>query len=198
MDEITSGDSSQVLAWLEARGVGDFAARYAMDEATRCDLGTGCPDGCGVLDGHTVTFDAGAGTWTARSSSGQPAPGTWTVFASSGEHTYAAPSAARALAAHDDKRPDDFVQAIVNDAFPAETIIAHLTGAGRRAARSGSTAGPGTWTVLSHAGERSYAAGDAALAAGMHQAEHPGDFVQAVINDEYPASVIIANLIANS
>jgi hypothetical protein len=127
MDEITSGDRGQVAAWLEARGVGDAVALYAIDEATRCDLGPECDDGCGALDDYTVTFDAGAGTWTARSSTGRRPLDTWTVFASSGEHSYAAPSAALAIAAHDTRRPDDFVQAVINDAYPASVIIANLT-----------------------------------------------------------------------
>ncbi|MGH3297850.1 MAG: hypothetical protein ACRDP7_39260 [Trebonia sp.] len=126
-DEITSGHSGQVLAWLEARGVGDAVARYAIDEATRCDLGPECPDGCGALDDYTVTFDAGAGTWTARSNAGQPPLDTWTVFASSGEHSCAAPSAALAIAAHEAKHHGDFVQAVINDAYPASVIIANLT-----------------------------------------------------------------------
>jgi hypothetical protein len=125
-DEITSGHSSQVLAWLQARGVGDAVALYAMDEAARCDLGAECPDGCGELDDYAVTFDADAGTWTARSNSRQPAPGTWTVFASSGEHSYAAPDATRAIEAHDAGHPGDFIQAVVNDAFDASVIIANL------------------------------------------------------------------------
>ena len=66
MDEITSGDRGQVAAWLEARGVGDAVALYAIDEATRCDLGPECPDGCGALDDYTVTFDAGAGLRAAH------------------------------------------------------------------------------------------------------------------------------------
>ena len=127
MDEITSGDSGQVAAWLEARGVGDAVALYAIDEATRCDLGPECPDGCGALDDYTVTFDAGAGTWTARSSTGRRPLDTWTVFASSGEHSYAAPSAALAIAAHEAEHPGDFVQAVINDAYPASVIIANLT-----------------------------------------------------------------------
>jgi hypothetical protein len=126
MDEITSGHSSQVLAWLEARGVGDAVARCAIGEAARCDLGAECPDEYGALDDYTVTFDAGAGTWTARSNAGQPALDTWTVFASSGEHSYAAPSAALAIAAHEAKRPGDFVQAVISDACPASVIIANL------------------------------------------------------------------------
>ena len=105
-DQITSGHSSQVLA---------------------CDHGAGCPDQCGALDDYTVTFDPAAGTWTARSNSDRPALDTWTVFASSGEHSYAAPSAALAIAAHDARRPDDFVQAVINDAYPASVIIANLT-----------------------------------------------------------------------
>ena len=104
-DQITSGHSSQVLA---------------------CDHGAGCPDQCGALDDYTVTFDPAAGTWTARSNSDRPALDTWTVFASSGEHSYAAPSAALAIAAHDARRPDDFVQAVINDACPASVIIANL------------------------------------------------------------------------
>jgi hypothetical protein len=126
MDEITSGNSGRVLGWLEARGVGDAVARYAIDEAARCDLGTECPDGCGALDDYTVTFDAGAGTWTARSNSARPPLDTWTVFSTSGEHSYAAPSAALAITAHDTRRPDDFVQAVINDAYPASVIIANL------------------------------------------------------------------------
>jgi hypothetical protein len=126
MNEITSGHRSLVLAWLEARGVGDAVALYAIDEATRCDLGTECPDKCGALDDHTITFDIDAGTWTARANSGHPPLDTWTVFASSGEHSYAAPSAALAITAHDARRPDDFVQAVINDAHPASAIIAHL------------------------------------------------------------------------
>ena len=126
-DEITSGHSGQVLAWLEARGVGDAVARYAIDEATRCDLDPECPDRCGALDDYTVTFDAGAGTWTARSNAGQPPLDTWTVFASSGEHSYAAPSAALAITAHEAEHPGDFVQAVINDAYPASVIIANLT-----------------------------------------------------------------------
>ena len=86
-----------------------------------------CPDGCGALDDYTVTFDAGAGTWTARSNSGRPPLDTWTVFASSGEHSYAAPSAALAIAAHEAEHPGDFVQAVINDAYPASVIIANLT-----------------------------------------------------------------------
>jgi hypothetical protein len=127
MDEITSGDSGQVAAWLEARGVGDAVALYAIDEAARCDLGPECPDGCGALDDYTVTFDAGAGMWTARSSTGRRPLDTWTVFASSGEHSYAAPSAELAIAAHEAERPGDFVQAVINDAYPASVIIANLT-----------------------------------------------------------------------
>jgi hypothetical protein len=126
MDEITSGHSSQVLAWLKARGAGDAVALYAIDEATRCDLGAECPDACGALDDYTVTFDLGAGTWTARASSGRPALDTWTVFASSGEHSYAAPSAALAIAAHEAEHPGDFVQAVINDAHPSSVIIANL------------------------------------------------------------------------
>ena len=123
MDEITSGDSGQVAAWLDARGVGDSVALYAIDEATRCDLGPECPDGCGGLDDYTVTSDAGAGTWTARSSTGRRPLDTWTVFASSGEHSYAA----LAIAAHETKHPGDFVQVVINDAYPASVIIANLT-----------------------------------------------------------------------
>ena len=127
MDEITSGDSGPVAAWLEERGVGDAVARYAIDKAARCDLGPECPDGCGALDDYTITYDAAAGTWTARSSTGRPAPDTWTVSASSGEHSYTAPSAALAIAAHEAEHPGDFVQAVMNDAYPASVIIANLT-----------------------------------------------------------------------
>ena len=127
MDEITSGHSAKVFAWLEARGVGDAIALDAMDSATRCDLGAECPDGCGALDDYTVTFDLDAGKWTVRSNSDQPPLDTWTVFAPSGEHSYAAPSAALAIAAHDAKRPDDFVQAVISDAAPASVIIANMT-----------------------------------------------------------------------
>jgi hypothetical protein len=126
MDEITRGDSGQVAAWLEALGVGDAVALYSIDEATRCDLGAECPDGCGALDDYTVTFGAGAGTWTARSNTGRPAPDTWTMLASSGEHSYAAPSATLAIAAHEAKHPGDFVQAVINDACYASVIIANL------------------------------------------------------------------------
>jgi hypothetical protein len=117
-----------VLAWLQARGVGDAVALYAMDEAARCDLGAECPDGCGALDEYAVTFDAGAGMWTVRSNSGRPALGTWTVFASSGEHSYAAADAARAIEAHDASHPGEFIQAVISDAFDASVIIANLQG----------------------------------------------------------------------
>jgi hypothetical protein len=125
-DEITSGHSATVLAWLGARGVGEAVARYAMDEASRCDLGAECPDGCGALDDHTVTFDAGAGTWTARGNSGRPAPGTWTLFASSGVHSRAAADAVLAIELYRAERPGDFVHAVISDACPASVIIANL------------------------------------------------------------------------
>ena len=125
-DEITSGHSATVLAWLEARGVGDAVALYAMDEASRCGLGAECPDGCGALDDYTVTFDINAGTWTARSNSGRSAPGTWTVFASSGVHSRAAADALLAIELHRSERPGDFVHAVISDAYPASVIIANL------------------------------------------------------------------------
>ncbi|HWG00830.1 MAG TPA: hypothetical protein VG164_03135 [Trebonia sp.] len=126
MDKITSGHSAKVLAWLEARGVGAAVAAYAMDEATRCDLGDECPDGCGELDGYTVTFDTGAGKWTARSNTGRTALDTWTVFSSSGEYSYTADGAALAIAAHEAKHPGDFVQVVISDACPASVTTANL------------------------------------------------------------------------
>jgi hypothetical protein len=48
------------------------------------------------------------------------------VFASSGEHSYAAPTAALAIAAHDARRPDDFILAVINDSYPASVIMANL------------------------------------------------------------------------
>jgi hypothetical protein len=197
MDEIMSGHSSQVLAWLEARGVSDAVALYAIDEASRCHLGAECPDACGALDDYAVTYDIDAGTRTARANSGRPALDAWTVFASSGEHSYAALSATRALTVHAEKSLHDFVQALVNDAFPASVTSAHLTGTEKRTGRGSGRLVLDTWTVLSFSGEYSYAAADAVLAVALHRLKHPSGSIQVVINDAYPASVIIANLIAN-